>query len=116
MTPSAVKRISKLLALTQERVIHSIEILCKKTGCPFVLRLIGAEIAVPPFMSRDDFLKFDGEFYRKVAAMARKYGIPTAFHCHGPVREIMGDIWEMGYSFIEPFEPPPRGNVSIYCL
>jgi len=25
----------------------------------------------------------------------------------------MADIWAMGYNFIEPFEPPPRGNVSI---
>ena len=48
-----------------------------------------------------------------MAQIAGKYNILTAFHCYGPVREIMADIWGMGYNFIEPFEPPQRGNVSI---
>ncbi len=38
---------------------------------------------------------------------------PPRFHCHGPVRGIMADVWEMGYDLMEPFEPPPRGDVSI---
>ena len=70
-------------------------------------------MAVQPFLSREKFLHFEGEFYRQVAEIAGKYKILTAFHCHGPVREIMDDVWSMGYSFFEPFEPPPRGNVSI---
>ncbi len=107
------ERIMKLLLLTRERLIAFIEALCRDTGVPFILRLIGAEMAVPPFLSRDKFLSFEGEFYRRVAAIAANYKVLTAFHCHGPVREIMDDIWSMGYNFIEPFEPPPRGNVSI---
>lgn len=107
------ERIMKLLLLTQERLIAFIEALCRDTGAPFILRLIGAEMAVPPFLSRDKFLYFEGEFYRQAAEIAGKYNILTAFHCHGPLREIMADIWNMGYNFIEPFEPPPRGNVSI---
>ena len=107
------ERINRLLHQTGGRIVDGIEALCKDAGCPFVLRLIGAEMAVPPFMSRDDFLRFEGGFYTRVAAIARRYGVPTAFHCHGPVRDIMDDVWDMGYAFIEPFEPPPRGNVSI---
>ncbi|MBW8003152.1 MAG: hypothetical protein FVQ80_14220 [Planctomycetes bacterium] len=107
------ERIMKLLFQTGQRVVDCIEALCRGTGCPFILRLIGAEMAVPPFLSRDKFLSFEGEFYRRVAEIAGKYNILTAFHCHGPLREIMADIWSMGYNFIEPFEPPPRGNVSI---
>ncbi len=107
------ERIMKLLIQTSQRVIDCIEALCRDTGAPFILRLIGAEMAVPPFLSRDKFLYFEGEFYRRVAAIAANYNVLTAFHCHGPLREIMADIWKMGYNFIEPFEPPPRGNVSI---
>jgi len=107
------ERIMELLIQTGKRVVDSIEALCRDTGAPFILRLIGAEMAVPPFLSRDKFLYFEGEFYRRVAAIAANYNVLTAFHCHGPLREIMADIWGMGYDFIEPFEPPPRGNVSI---
>ncbi len=107
------ERIERLISLTHERLVACIEALCRDTGCPFILRLVGAEMAVPPFLSPDKFLRFEGEFYRQVAEIASKYDILTAFHCHGHVREIMDDVWSMGYNFIEPFEPPPRGNVSI---
>ena len=107
------ERLERLLASTAERVFHAIETLCRDAGCPFILRIIGAEMAAPPFMSRESFLGFEGDFYRKAAAIAGNYRVPVSFHCHGPVRDIMDDVWEMGYSFIEPFEPPPRGNVAI---
>ena len=108
-----VERIERLLSCASERIIYSVKKLCKETGCPFILRLIGAELAVPPFMSRDDFLRFEGTFYEQIAKITHRYRVPASFHCHGPVRDIMNDIWEMGYSFIEPFEPSPRGNVTI---
>lgn len=107
------KRIEKLLFLTGQRILKSIECLCRDTHKPFILRMIGSEKAVPPFMSRNDFLQFEGPFYREVAGIASKYEIPAAFHCHGPVRDILSDVWSMGYSFVEPFEPPPRGNLTI---
>lgn len=106
-------RIETLLSLTGERILGSIESLCRDMHSPFILRLIGAEQAVPPFMRREDFLHFEGAFYRRAAAIALRYGVPAAFHCHGPVAEIMDDVWSLGFSFMEPFEPPPRGNVSI---
>ncbi|MBN1291235.1 MAG: hypothetical protein JXB48_05285 [Candidatus Latescibacteria bacterium] len=106
-------RIMQLLDVTGARIVDGITSLCRDTGCPFILRLVGAEMAVPPFMSRNDFLKFEGSFYRTIADITHRYEIPTAFHCHGPVRDIMDDIWKMGYNFIEPFEPVPRGNVTI---
>lgn len=112
-TITDASRIERLIETTANRVLTAVEILCRDTGCPFVLRFIGAEMAAPPFMSRESFHRFEGEFYRKAAQISRRYGIPASFHCHGPVRDILGDIWEMGYSFVEPFEPPPRGNVTI---
>ena len=106
-------RLNILLDKTRERIIYGIESLCRDTGCPFILRLIGAEMAAPPFLSRDDFLRFEGDFYKETAEIAHRYSIPISFHCHGPVSDIMEDVWEMGYNFIEPFEPSPRGNVTI---
>jgi hypothetical protein len=107
------KRIETLLFFTGQRILTSIERLCRDTRRPFILRMIGSEKAVPPFMSRNDFLQFEGPFYREVAKIASTYDIPAAFHCHGPVRDILSDIWSMGYSFVEPFEPPPRGNLKV---
>jgi hypothetical protein len=112
-TLNDTERIKSLIASTSERVIHAVESLCRDAGCPFILRFIGAEMAAPPFLSRESFLQFEGDFYRKAAKIVRACGVPASFHCHGPVRGIMNDIWEMGYSFIEPFEPPPRGDVTI---
>jgi hypothetical protein len=112
-TISDKRRIAKLLFLTGKRILTSIERLCRDTRKPFILRMIGSEKAVPPFMSRNDFLQFEGPFYRKVAGIASRYEIPAAFHCHGPVRDILSDVWLMGYSFVEPFEPPPRGNLTV---
>jgi hypothetical protein len=106
-------RVEALLSFTSERILAGIESLCGEAGCPFILRLIGAEQAVPPFLKREDFLRFEGPFYRRAAEIAARYGVPAAFHCHGPVAEILDDVWSMGYSFIEPFEPPPRGNIGI---
>ncbi len=108
-----VAPVEKLLSMTRKRVLHSIETLCREAGCPFILWLIGAEMAAPPFMSRENFLHFEEDFYRQVIGITREYVVPTSFHCHGPVRDIMDDIWNMGYTFIEPFEPAPRGNVTI---
>lgn len=107
------ERILYLLKETGERIIKSIESLCRKVKAPFILRLIGAEFAVPPFLSREDFLKYNENFYKNVITITKKYDIPAAFHCHGPLKDIMNDVWDWGYSFIEPFEPPPRGNVTI---
>ncbi len=103
------ERIERLISITTERIKYGIQKLCSEAGCPFILRLIGAEMAAPPFMSRESFLHFEGVFYRDVAEITRKFGVPASFHCHGPVRDIMNDVWEMGYSFMEPFEPPPIG-------
>ncbi|MDP2984725.1 MAG: hypothetical protein Q8O92_15510, partial [Candidatus Latescibacter sp.] len=77
--------IEQLLYTTAGRIISGIEELCHETGCPFILRLIGAEMAAPPFMSRGSFLRFEGKFYRDAAAITRRYGVPASFHCHGPV-------------------------------
>jgi len=112
-TRTDTDRIMRLVKITGERILECIEVLCRDTDCPFILRLVGAELAVPPFMSRDDFLKFEGEFYRNIAEIKNRYNVPSAFHCHGPVHDIMDDIWDMGYDFIEPFEPAPRGDVTI---
>lgn len=107
------ERVIGLLETAGRRVLSAVETLCREAGCPFILRLTGAELAVPPFLRRADFLELEGPFYRRVAAMARDAGIPAGFHCHGPVGEIMEDIWGMGFAVLEPFEPPPRGNVPI---
>jgi len=112
-TRTDTERIVRLISSVAERMLESIENLCRNAGCPFILRLIGAEMAVPPFMGVYDFMFFEGEFYRRVIGITKKYGVPASFHCHGPVRDIMDIVWEMGYSFIEPFEPPPNGNVTI---
>jgi len=118
-TRTDTDRIVKLISSSGERILEGIKTLCRDAGCPFILRLVGAELAVPPFMSRDDFMRFEGDFYREVSEISHCYGVPASFHCHGPVSGIMDDIWEMGYSFIEPFEPEPRGDVTIaealYC-
>jgi len=108
--PATVER---LIGLAQRRVLASLEQLYRGAGCPFILRLIGAEAAAPPFLSRKDFLRLSAPFYREASRLAERYSVPRAVHCHGPVREIMGDVWEMGYDLLEPFEPAPRGNVSI---
>jgi len=105
--------IERLLDLTSARILDGLENLCRNAGCPFILRLIGAEMAAPPFMSRESFLRFEGDFYLKAIQTAKCWNIPASFHCHGPVRDIMDDVWNMGYSFIEPFEPPPRGNLTV---
>ncbi len=112
-TRTDTERIERLLLWANKRIIYGIEKLCREAECPFIMRLIGAELAVPPFMGRDDFLHFEKKFYEDVADITHRYGVPTSFHCHGPISEIVDDVWGMGYSFIEPFEPPPNGNVTI---
>jgi len=108
------ERVEKLIADATSRILQSLEILCDKARCPFLMRFVGAEMSVPPFLGREDFHRYEGPFYTGAAEVCRRYGIPAAFHCHGPVKEIMDGIWRMGYSIIEPFEPPPRGNVSLW--
>ncbi len=106
-------KIETLVHSIGERMLVSIETLCRETGCPFILRLIGAEMAAPPFMSRDDFMRFDGWFYKKVIEITNRYNVPASFHSHGAVSGVLNDVWDMGFAFMEPFEPAPNGDVSI---
>ena len=73
------ERIERLISITTERIKYGIQKLCSEAGCPFILRLIGAEMAVPPFMSRDDFLRFEKKFYEQIARITHRYGVPASF-------------------------------------
>jgi len=112
-TLNDIDRIEQLIRCTSERMLYGIEKLCRNAGCPFILRLIGAEMAAPPFMSSDDFLRFEGAFYQRVIEITKQYDIPASFHCHGPVSDIIDIVWNMGFTMMEPFEPPPNGDVTI---
>jgi uroporphyrinogen-III decarboxylase len=47
-----------------------------------------------------------------VEAIQREGGF-ARIHCHGNIKDILGDIAATGCVGLDPIEPPPQGNVSL---
>ncbi len=79
-------------------------------------RLFGAEYAAPPMLPPRFFEEAVVGFDRRLAEIIHDHGGYARYHCHGPVRQILDHVLEMGMDLLDPCEAPPNGDITLHEL
>lgn len=96
---------------------HRAELLVKallsaKVGPVFAT--LGMEQATPPWMSVDDFTAFTTRYDERLWAPILEAGGLVHVHCHGNLKQVIGDFIDMGAGCIHPVEAPPMGDLELH--
>jgi hypothetical protein len=113
-----------VVALTEQERFHRLldkfaEVLLAKTHevarlLPGRLwRIYGPEYASPPYLPPSLFREYVSRHVGPMISLIHETGGFARVHCHGNIREILGEIVAMGADAIDPIEPPPQGNVDL---
>ena len=73
----------------------------------------GPEYATPPLMPPELFARLVTPYHRELVALIHEYGFPASMHCHGRVRQVVGEAVRCGFDVLEPIEPPPQGDIDL---
>ena len=73
----------------------------------------GPEICTPPMMAPAMFAKLVTPYQKKLIRMIHDAGFLASIHCHGRVRDVIGEVLATGADVFEPIEPPDQGDISL---
>ena len=73
----------------------------------------GPELATPPLLPPEVFAQVITPYHTKLVALIHEYGFPVSMHCHGRVRQVLGEVLKCGFDVLEPIEPPPQGDINL---
>jgi hypothetical protein len=76
----------------------------------------GPEYATPPLMPPALFGRLVTPYHRELVGLIHEYGFPASMHCHGRVRQAIGEVLRCGFDVLEPVEPPPQGDIDLAGL
>lgn len=76
-------------------------------------RIYGPEFASPPYLPPSLFRKYVCRYVGPMIDIIHQSGGYARIHCHGNIRDILGDIVAMGADAIDPIEPPPQGDIEL---
>jgi len=76
-------------------------------------RIYGPEFASPPYLPPALFREYVCRYVEPMIRIIHQSGGYARIHCHGNIRDILGDIAGMGADAIDPIEPPPQGDVTL---
>ncbi len=113
-----------MIALTEQARFHQLlerfsEVLISKTREVAELlpgrlwRIYGPEFASPPYLPPYLFHEYVFRYVKPMIDIIHQSGGFARIHCHGNIRDILGDIMTMGADAIDPIEPPPQGDVEL---
>ena len=83
------------------------------TRAPVLLYTCGPEYATPPLMSPATFAKVITPYQGPLVAMIHERGLAASMHCHGRVRQVLGEAVKCGFDVLEPIEPPTQGDITL---
>ena len=101
-------------ALCQRRMnvlLSRLKYLLARGVGPF-FALAAQEYIVPPMHSPRDFRDFNVQYDRPILDLIHEAGGRVHIHCHGSIKQVIGDFVEMGTDVLHPFEPPPQGDIT----
>ena len=78
-----------------------------------VFATLGMEQATPPWMSVADFRAFTTRYDKRLWAPILEAGGLVHVHCHGNLKQVIGDFIDMGAGCIHPVEAPPMGDLEL---
>ncbi|MGE5551358.1 MAG: uroporphyrinogen decarboxylase family protein [Bacteroidota bacterium] len=111
-TRTARPLVVKLLEEAAERIGAYLRHLLEN-GVKPVFILEGAERATPPMMSPKDFAEFAAAYDRPLLALLRSHGAKAIVHCHGNLRQVLGEIAATAPDGLHPVEEPPFGDTRL---
>ncbi len=82
-------------------------------GHAFLFYTGGPEICTPPMMAPAMFARLVTPYQKKLIRMIHDAGFLASIHCHGRVRDVIGEIMATGADVLEPIEPPDQGDISL---
>lgn len=113
-----------MIALTEQKRFHRLlerfaDVLITKTREVVMLlpgrlwRIYGPEFASTPYLPPSLFREYVCRYVQPLIDIIHRSGGYARIHCHGNIRDILGDIVSMGADAIDPIEPPPQGDVEL---
>lgn len=112
---SLITLIEQAFQRTQEALRRLLELLSGPRP-PVLFYTCGPELATPPLTGPDVFARMVTPHQSRLVSMIHEYGFPASLHCHGRVRQVLGEILKCGFDLLEPIEPPPQGDVELSRL
>ena len=82
-------------------------------GHPFLFYTGGPEICTPPMMAPAMFARLVTPYQKKLIQMIHDAGFLVSIHCHGRVRDVIGEVRKTGADVLEPIEPPDQGDMTL---
>lgn len=82
-------------------------------GHPFLFYTAGPEVCTPPMMSPAMFARLITPYQTRLIRMIHDAGFVASIHCHGRVRDVLGEVLATGADVLEPIEPPVQGDMTL---
>lgn len=102
----------QLLDRALELILEWLDLILPEGFGP-VFRIFGPEYGAPPYMHPDFFewavLGYDKHMVDKM----HQHGCYARMHMHGPVRNIIPHLVDLGVDMFDPCEPPPNGDITL---
>ena len=106
--------IKELVEREFERIKAELKLtLDQAKGYDFLFYTAGPELATPPLLSPEIFGTLITPYQRELVRMIREAGHLCSIHCHGKVKAVFDQFFEIGANVLEPMEPPPQGDISL---
>jgi hypothetical protein len=77
-------------------------------------RIYGPEYASPPYLKPRLFNEYVTQYDRQMVQLIQKTGGYARIHSHGRLRLLLDEIASMGAVGLDPIEPPPQGDMSLW--
>ena len=79
-------------------------------------RIYGPEYAAPPYLPPRLFGEYVVHYDRPMVEAIQRYGGYARLHSHGRLEAVLDDIAATGCLALDPIEPPPQGDVSLWYV
>jgi uroporphyrinogen-III decarboxylase len=111
-------------ALTEHSLFHKLlerfaDVLCPRIQASAralsgrLWRIYGSEYAAAPYLPQRLFQEYAVQYEKRMVEVIQQFGGFARIHCHGKIKDILGDIVSMNCSGLDPIEPPPQGDVEL---
>jgi len=113
-TRTMPEKIDAMLEWAQQLIMTWLEGVLR-AGIGDSFRIFGAEYCQPPQMRLSYYQHAVTHFDRPIVRMIHEAGRYVQYHCHGPIRALLGDFLELGVDAIDPCEAPPAvtGDITL---
>ena len=106
--------IKQLVERELERIKVELKLMLDQAkGYDLLFYTVGPEIATPPLLPPRIFETLVTPYDRELVGMIREAGHLCSIHCHGKLKAVFDQFFEIGANVLEPMEPPPQGDISL---